>query len=91
MGAFIEAYNNQRYHEILDNLTPADVYYGRGKTSDEFARPHHRGPASIRRNLNRDTALRIMVDRFSCLDVRDWRGRAAVRPAGSRGEPLNLG
>jgi transposase InsO family protein len=32
LGAFIEAYNNQRYHESLDNLTPADVYYGRGKT-----------------------------------------------------------
>jgi len=32
LSAFIEAYNNQRYHESLDNLTPADVYYGRGKT-----------------------------------------------------------
>ncbi len=32
LGAFIETYNNQRYHESLDNLTPADVYYGRGKT-----------------------------------------------------------
>jgi len=32
LGAFIEAYNNQRYHESLDNLTPADVYYRRGKT-----------------------------------------------------------
>jgi hypothetical protein len=27
--AFIDYYNNRRYHESLDNLTPADVYYGR--------------------------------------------------------------
>jgi transposase InsO family protein len=30
VAAFIDHYNHRRYHESLDNLTPADVYFGRG-------------------------------------------------------------
>ncbi len=32
IDALVDHYNHRRYHESLQNLTPADVYFGRGQT-----------------------------------------------------------
>jgi len=53
IDSFVAYYNHERYHESLKNLTPADVYYGRGaqvlntrqeikrRTLDERRRLHY--------------------------------------------------
>jgi len=39
IGDWVEHYNHERYHESLDNVTPADVYFGRrGVILDERAK-----------------------------------------------------
>ncbi len=55
--AFVDYYNHHRYHESLSNLTPADVYFGRGQKillqrerikqqTIETRRLHHRKSAA---------------------------------------------
>src|SRR4249919_1040220 len=57
IGSFIAHYNHLRYHESIANLTPADVYFGRGQTillererikrqTIQNRRLHHRGRAA---------------------------------------------
>jgi len=56
IGHFIEHYNHHRYHESLENLTPADVYFGRGREILEERRRIKRHTLKHRRLQHRKIA-----------------------------------
>ena len=56
VAAFVEHYNHQRCHEGLGNLTPADVYCGRGQTILPERERSKRRAIQQRRLLHRSRA-----------------------------------
>ena len=56
IDAFVEHYNHHRYHESLRNLTPADVYFGRGQTILQQRERIKRKTIETRRLLHRKSA-----------------------------------
>jgi hypothetical protein len=46
---FVDYYNNKRYHESINNLTPSDVYYGRDREILEKRRKIKRRTLANRR------------------------------------------
>ena len=56
IDAFVEHYNNRRYHESLGNLTPADVYFGRGQAILQERERIKRQTIERRRLLHRSAA-----------------------------------
>ena len=56
IDAFVEHYNHHRYHESLQNLTPADVYFGRGQTILKQRERIKRKTIENRRLLHRKSA-----------------------------------
>ena len=49
VAAFVDHYNHRRYHKSLDNLTPADVYFGRGQNILEMRKEIKRRTIEQRR------------------------------------------
>lgn len=56
IDAFVEHYNHRRYHESLQNLTPADVYFGRGEAILKQRERIKRATIETRRLLHRKSA-----------------------------------
>jgi putative transposase len=51
ISEFVDYYNNKRYHESLNNVTPADVYFGRNQEI-----------LKRRRKIRQQTLLKRRVD-----------------------------
>ena len=53
LGKFVTYYNNVRYHESLDNVTPSDVYFGRRRLILTKREQVKRETMRLRRKQNR--------------------------------------
>ena len=51
---FVSYYNHERYHESLNNLTPADVFYGRGGEILEQREIIKRNTLAMRKQMHYD-------------------------------------
>jgi transposase InsO family protein len=51
---FVDYYNHERYHESLKNLTPADVFYGRGQEILDHREKIKLATLAMRRKLHYD-------------------------------------
>jgi putative transposase len=56
IGDFVDHYNHRRYHESLDNLTPADVYFERGQRILDMRKEIKRKTLERRRRGHRKVA-----------------------------------
>ena len=73
ISEFVTYYNNGRYHESLDNLTPADVYFGRAEevksrrerikqVTMEKRRQRHRQGVQDRLYWKRESSLNLIPE-----------------------------
>ena len=56
---FVDYYNHERYHESLNNLTPSDVYYGRGHQILDRREQIKLNTLAVRRKMHYDNQLRL--------------------------------
>ena len=56
LAEFVDFYNSRRFHESLNNVTPADVYFGRGQTILARRENIKLKTIELRRRLHHQTA-----------------------------------
>ncbi|HIF86799.1 MAG TPA: transposase [Gammaproteobacteria bacterium] len=61
MQRFVNYYNHERYHESLDNLTPADVYYDRGQRILEQREEIKLDTLAMRRQMHYDRQAGLLT------------------------------
>jgi len=62
IDAWVNHYNNHRYHESLQNLTPADVYFGRGEKILEQRQILKQEALTERRNLYQKQKINLLTN-----------------------------
>jgi len=58
IGAFVEYYNNERYHESLNNVRPADVFFGHNYGRNDSSGTESLYCISTREALGQETSSR---------------------------------
>ena len=61
IGEFVDYYNHERYHESLNNLTPADVYYGRGQQVLDRREQIKLNTLAMRRKMHYDNQMNLQT------------------------------
>lgn len=57
IGEWVDYYNNHRYHEAIDNVTPSDRYFGRDQEIQELRKKIKTETLKQRRKWNQKMAL----------------------------------
>jgi transposase InsO family protein len=56
LDKYIDYYNNERYHECINNMIPADVYFGRAKEIE-----------IVRNRIKRETMMKRKMQNLNYL------------------------